>query len=129
VPVQYLPILFLFVIAVGIGVLMLTLARVLGPKTPTPIKSEAFECGSPSTGPARDLFSVKYYVTAILFLVFDIESVFIYPWAVKFRELGIWGLLEMMAFMGFLVAGLYYVFKKGALEWESHNQTANKAKF
>jgi NADH-quinone oxidoreductase subunit A len=105
-------------VALAIGALMLTLAMVLGPKNPSPIKGQPFECGSPAIGSARERFSVKYYVTAILFLVFDIESVFIYPWAVLFRKLGWFGFVEMLVFVAFIVVGLIYVLRKGALEWD-----------
>lgn len=117
-PIDYLPILMFFVIATAIACAILWLARTMGPKNPTAIKSEAFECGSPSSGDARDPLSVKYYVTAILFLVFDIEAVFVYPWAILYRKLGLAGLIEMVIFMSFLLVGLIYVVRKGALEWE-----------
>lgn len=117
-PQSYLPLLILAVIAVLLASIMVGLARVLGPKTPTAVKETPFECGSPVIGSARDRFSVKYYVTAILFLVFDIESVFIYPWAVLFRKLGWYGFVEMLVFVAFILVGLVYVFRKGALEWE-----------
>lgn len=117
-PESYLPILLLGIIAVVIGGAMLGLAKVLGPKQPSTTKGLPFECGSPPIGSARERFSVKYYVTAILFLVFDIESVFVYPWAVLFRKLGWFGFVEMLTFTAFLLVGLVYVLRKGALEWE-----------
>ena len=115
---SYLPIFILFFVTLGIGGAMLGLAYVLGPRKPSAIKEMPFEFGSPNIGTARDRFSVKYYVTAILFLVFDIESVFIYPWAVLFRELGWFGFVEMLVFVAFILVGLVYVLRKGALEWE-----------
>lgn len=115
---SYLPILILFFVTLALGGVMLGLARVLGPKTPSAIKELPFEFGSPNIGSARERFSVKYYVTAILFLVFDIESVFIYPWAVLFRKLGWFGFVEMLVFVAFILVGLIYVLRKGALEWE-----------
>ncbi len=117
-PQSYIPILLLGAISLAVGGLMLGLAMTLGPKNPNPTKSQPFECGSPPIGSARDRFSVKYYVTAILFLVFDIESVFIYPWAVQFRKLGWLGFFEMPVFVAFILVGLVYVLRKGALEWE-----------
>jgi NADH-quinone oxidoreductase subunit A len=117
-PESYLPILLLGVVAVALGGAMLGLAKVLGPKQPSTTKGLPFECGSPPIGSARERFSVKYYVTAILFLVFDIESVFVYPWAVLFRKLGWFGFVEMLTFTAFLLVGLVYVLRKGALEWE-----------
>jgi NADH-quinone oxidoreductase subunit A len=88
-------------------------------KQPTPDKNAPFECGSESTG-ARDVkLSVKFYLTAILFVVFDIESVFVYPWAVQFHGLGWFGLIEMLGFLAVIVVALAYVWRKGALEWET----------
>lgn len=115
---SYLPILMLFFLTLGLGVIMLGLGIVLGPQRPSRVKELPFEFGSPNIGTARERFSVKYYVTAILFLVFDIESVFVYPWAVLFRKLGWFGFIEMLVFVGFILVGLVYVLRKGALEWE-----------
>ena len=88
-------------------------------KKPNPGKLEPFECGSESTGGRHVKMSVKFYLTAILFVVFDIESVFIYPWAIHFKDLGWFGLAEMMGFLAVLVVALVYVWRKGALEWET----------
>src|SRR5207245_7482877 len=93
-------------------------ATFLGKKNPTREKMLPFECGSESSGGRHLKLSVKFYLTAILFVVFDIEAVFLYPWAVKFRSLGWIGLVEMLGFLGVLVVGLVYCWKKGALEWE-----------
>jgi NADH-quinone oxidoreductase subunit A len=94
-------------------------ATVLGPRRPSPIKSEPFECGSVSTGSAHERFAVKFYVVALLFIVFDVEAVFLYPWAVNFKALGWFGYAEVMVFAATLVAGLIYIWKKGALNWET----------
>jgi NADH-quinone oxidoreductase subunit A len=94
------------------------LGFILGPRRPSVTKGQPFECGSPSSGTAHDRFSVKFYVVALLFIVFDLESVFLYPWAVRFRALGWFGFGEMAVFAFTLVIGLIYVWKKGALEWE-----------
>ena len=94
-------------------------ASVLGTKNPTKEKLLPFECGSDSDGANHLKLSVKFYLTAILFVVFDIEAVFIYPWAIQFRSLGWFGLAEMFGFLGVIVVGLVYVWRKGALEWES----------
>jgi NADH-quinone oxidoreductase subunit A len=91
----------------------------LGPKRPSAIKSTPFEAGSESSGPARQRFAVKFYVIALLFIVFDVEAVFLYPWAVNFQALGWFGYFEMLVFAATLIVGLIYVWKKGALEWES----------
>ena len=88
-------------------------------KKPNPGKLEPFECGSESSGGKHVKMSVKFYLTAILFVVFDIESVFVYPWAIHFRDLGWLGLAEMLGFLSVLVVALIYVWRKGALEWET----------
>jgi NADH-quinone oxidoreductase subunit A len=90
----------------------------LGPNRKTKVKSEAFECGIESQGNARSPFSIKYFLVAILFVLFDVEVIFMYPWAVNFRELGLFGLLEMFTFMGLMVVGLVYIIRKGALKWD-----------
>ncbi|WP_050725099.1 NADH-quinone oxidoreductase subunit A [Vulgatibacter incomptus] len=99
-------------------VLLTFLSWLLGPKRMTAIKAEAFECGSESSGSARQRFGVKFYVVALLFVVFDVEAVFLYPWAVQFKELSWYGLATMSGFLFTLAMGLIYVWKKGALEWE-----------
>jgi NADH-quinone oxidoreductase subunit A len=114
----YVPLLLLFILAGVITVGMFTLTSLLGPKNPTPEKEEPYECGSESTGGRFVKPSVKFYLTAILFVVFDIEAVFIYPWTVQFRSLGWVGFATMASFIVLLVVALVYVWKKGALEWE-----------
>jgi NADH-quinone oxidoreductase subunit A len=115
----YLPILVLLLLAGVLAVLISLLAAYLGPRKPTAVKGTTFEAGSESSGHARGRFAVKFYVVALLFIVFDVEAVFLYPWAVKFRELGWFGYGEMAVFAATLVVGLVYVWKKGALDWES----------
>ena len=118
----YLPVLILLLLA---GVLCLAIgvgATLLGPRRITTIKETAFECGSPSTGDPHQRHSVKFYLVALLFIVFDIESVFIYPWGALLRDLNNEGLgwfayIEMLSFMATLALGLVYVWRKGALEW------------
>jgi NADH-quinone oxidoreductase subunit A len=97
---------------------MFTVSSILGPKNPTPEKMTPYECGSETTGGRFVKPSVKFYLTAILFVVFDIEAVLIYPWTVQFRSLGWAGLATMGSFIALLVVALVYVWKKGALEWE-----------
>jgi len=89
----------------------------LRPRRPSSVKAEAFECGNPPSGPAWGRFAVKFYLPAILFIVFDVEVVFLYPWAVLYRRLGLFGFVEMTIFLSMLVLGLVYVWRKGALEW------------
>ena len=115
---SYMPLFLLFLIAAVIAVAMFTLTSVLGPKNPTPEKMMPFECGSDSTGSRFVRPSVKFYLTAILFVVFDIEVVLMYPWVVSFRSLGWGGFMTMASFVSLLVVALAYVWKKGALEWE-----------
>ncbi len=114
----YAPILLLFILALGVTLVMFSAGHLLGPKNPTTEKQLPFECGSESTGGNQARLSVKFYLTAILFVVFDIEAIFIYPWAVTFREQGWVGFLTMLSFLSLLVVGLIYCWKKGALEWE-----------
>jgi NADH-quinone oxidoreductase subunit A len=130
---SYLPALMFVVFAVGFAAVMLGLTMILGPKRSTVIKDEPFECGSEPIGSPRVKFSVKFYQVAILFLVFDIEVAFLYPWASLFRELScagtldaagvcmgtpsLFGLVEMLIFLGILVVGLAYIWRKKALDW------------
>lgn len=115
----YLPILILLLLGGVLVVVISFLASYLGPRRPTPAKEETFEAGSESSGHARGRFAVKFYVVALLFIVFDVEMVFFYPWAVKFMELGWWGFIVMALFAVTLLEGLVYVWKKGALDWET----------
>jgi NADH-quinone oxidoreductase subunit A len=116
----YGPLLVVLLLAGGLGALVSVMSAILGPKRPSVIKSTVFEAGSePSPGTARQRFAVKFYVVALLFIVFDVETVFLYPWAVNFKALGWFGYVEMLVFAITLVIGLAYVWKKGALEWES----------
>ena len=116
----YGPLLVVLLLAGGLGALVSVMSAILGPKRPSAIKSTIFEAGSePSPGTARQRFAVKFYVVALLFIVFDVETVFLYPWAVNFKALGWFGYVEMLVFAITLVIGLAYVWKKGALDWES----------
>jgi NADH-quinone oxidoreductase subunit A len=115
----YGPMLMMLAVAALLAGLFFTGASTLGKKNPTVEKMKPFECGSESSGGRHVKLSVKFYLTAILFVVFDIESVFIYPWAVRFRALGWTGLAEMFSFLVVVVVALVYVWRKGALEWES----------
>ncbi|MDF1579315.1 MAG: NADH-quinone oxidoreductase subunit A [Desulfuromonadales bacterium] len=115
---SYLPILFLILVAIGFGVIVVVLSRLIGQKKPTAIKLAPYECGMPPVGSARARFSIKFYIIAMLFILFDIEAVFLYPWAVMFKRLGLFGFIEMGVFIAILLVGYIYVWKKGALEWE-----------
>ncbi|HEY8429077.1 MAG TPA: NADH-quinone oxidoreductase subunit A [Sandaracinaceae bacterium] len=114
----YLPVLLMIAVAVTIPTLLFVLGTVLGPRRPTAEKLIPYESGSETTGAANVRLSVKFYLTAILFVVFDIEAVFLYPWAARFRELGWFGLVEMIFFIAVLAITLVYAWRKGALEWQ-----------
>lgn len=115
----YLPILVVLGLAGLLAVAIPFLAGILGPKSMTKVKSENFEGGNAPIGSARQRFAVKFYVVALLFIVFDVEAVFLYPWAVNFKELGWFGYVTMLVFASTVVMALVYVWKKGALDWES----------
>lgn len=114
----YFPLLVLFALAGVIVLALLLIAQKVGPKSLNPAKAEPFESGNPPRGDARVRFSVRFYLVAMLFLIFDLEIVFLYPWAILFRQLGVFGLIEMGIFLGILLIGFIYVWKKGALEWD-----------
>jgi NADH-quinone oxidoreductase subunit A len=114
----FFPVLVLFLFAGVVVLTLLMIAQKVGPKRPSPIKGDPFESGNPPKGDARIRFSVKFYLVAMLFLIFDIEAVFLYPWAILFRRLGLFGLVEMGIFLLVVVIGFIYAWKKGALEWE-----------
>jgi NADH-quinone oxidoreductase subunit A len=117
-PLDFLPIALMFIVALGFVVFMLFLTHQLGPKKKSKVKLETFECGIEVQGNARLPFSIKYFLVAILFVLFDVEVIFMYPWAVNFKQLGLTGFVEMLTFVGFLLVGFYYILKKGALKWE-----------
>jgi len=117
-PLQsYFPLAVVLVVAVGLALTLLGLANLLGPRRPNEAKRSPFEFGSRPSGLARERFDVKFYLVALLFVVFDIEAVFMYPWAVVLTELGWAGYITMAVFGFTLVLGLVYVWKKGALDW------------
>ncbi len=115
---EYLPTLLFLIVATGIGIALILVGNLLGPKRPGAEKLSPYECGFAAFEDARMQFDVRYYLIAILFIVFDLEIAFMFPWALVFRELGVFGLVEMGVFLALLVIGFVYVWKKGALEWE-----------
>lgn len=117
-PSDFFPILIQFIVAAGFVVTTMLATHLLGPKRKSKIKLDTFECGIESKGNARVPFSIKYFLVAILFVLFDVEVIFMYPWAVNFKSLGINGILEMLIFMALLLTGFFYIIKKGALKWE-----------
>lgn len=118
---SYIPVLIMMAIGLGLGSVILLASYLIGPKLPNKRKNEPFECGMPPLGDARQRFSVRFYLVAILFLLFDVEVIFFFPWAVVFRDylaINSFILIEMAVFIGILLVGYYYVLRKGALEWD-----------
>lgn len=115
---EYLPVLLFLIVSTGIGLALLVVGNLLGPKRPSAEKYSAYECGFEAFEDARMRFDVRYYLIAILFIVFDLEIAFMFPWAVVFKELGVQAIVAMTIFLGILVVGFVYEWKKGALEWE-----------
>ena len=114
---RYLPLLVHLLLAMGIAVGMVALSALLGGRRPSRVKAEPYECGMTPTGDARGRFSVKFYLVGMLFILFDVEVVFLYPWAVVFRELGMFGFYEMLVYIGVILVGFLYIWKKGVLDW------------
>jgi NADH-quinone oxidoreductase subunit A len=115
---NYIPILIFIAVALGLGVVIIALGRLLGPHRPNPEKNSPYECGFEAFEDSRMKFDVRYYLVAILFIIFDLEIAFLFPWAVALDEVGMFGFLAMMLFLTILVVGFVYEWKKGALEWE-----------
>lgn len=118
VPSDYLPVLVFFLIAGAFGFVTILLGRFVRPKVAYREKLLPYECGAPPISDARQPFPMRYYIIAMLFVLFDIEAVFMYPWAVVFNRIGIYGLVEMVMFIAILVVGYVYAWGKGALEWD-----------
>jgi NADH-quinone oxidoreductase subunit A len=115
---DYLPIVILAALAIAFAVVSLFVSRLFRPNHPSPVKLSAYECGNePVRLPKGELFSVKFYVVAMLFIIFDVETIFLFPWAVSFRKLGLFGLVEMAIFIGLVFVAYVYVWKKGGLDW------------
>jgi NADH-quinone oxidoreductase subunit A len=115
---EYYPILLFIMVGLGVGVAPMVLARLLGPNRPDPEKLSPYECGFEAFEDARMKFDVRYYLVAILFILFDLEIAFLFPWATVINEIGLFGFLSMMLFLAILVVGFIYEWMKGALEWE-----------
>jgi NADH-quinone oxidoreductase subunit A len=115
---EYLPLLILVALAAGMAVLVVILGHTFGPRRPSARKSAPYESGMTPYGPGTRRMSVRYYLVAVLFILFDVEVVFFLPWAVVFKKLGLFGLIEMLVFISILLVGYIYAWKKGALEWE-----------
>lgn len=117
-PSEYLPVFLFLLVNVAVAAAIIFLSTYIAKRRPSSQKLMPYECGMDPFGSARRRFSVKFFVIAMLFIIFDIEAVFLYPWAVIFEDLRLFGLIEMVIFIAVLLLGLFYVWRKGALEWE-----------
>ena len=113
----YVPILIQFVIVAGLGGIIIGASAYVGRKPRTRAKLSPYECGSLPVGDTRGRFSISFYLVGMLFILFDVEAVFLYPWAVQFRALGLFGLVEMLVFLGILIIGYIWLWKYGAMDW------------
>jgi len=117
VPSNYIPIVIFFVIACLFPTVTLVLAKLVRPSSPEPAKLMPYECGIDPEMESRGRYTVRYYIIAILFVIFDVETIFLFPWAVQFKALGLFGFFEMAIFLAILIVGYIWVYRKGALEW------------
>lgn len=124
----YFPVLLQVVLAAVIAAALITLGVVLGNRVKNKVKDTPYECGITPTGNARERFSVKFYLVAMLFILFDIEAIFLYPWAVVYRELKLFAFFEMLIFIALVLAGFFYIWKKGVLSWASEDSTGDSAR-
>jgi NADH-quinone oxidoreductase subunit A len=118
VPADYFPMAMMFLVAGGFVLTTIFVTHLLGPKRKSEVKLESFECGIEAQGNSRIPFSIKYFLVAILFVLFDVEVIFMYPWAVNFLDLGMFGFVEMIVFISLFLLGFLYIIRKGALDWE-----------
>jgi NADH-quinone oxidoreductase subunit A len=121
-PEIYWPVLLQALIAMAVAAGMIGISYILGKKVRNRVKDMPYECGIEPTGSARQRFSVKFYLVGMLFILFDIEAIFLYPWAVVFRELKMFAFFEMLLFIALVLAGFFYIWKKGALDWSGERQ-------
>jgi NADH-quinone oxidoreductase subunit A len=122
----WLSILIMIALGAGFALTSILLSSVLGPRNPTPEKLAPYECGMPPVGDARERQSVKFYLVAMIFLLFDIEVAFLYPWAMALRDLGWNGFVQVLLFMTLLLAGYVYVWRKGALDWGNESASGSR---
>jgi NADH-quinone oxidoreductase subunit A len=119
---RYLPLLLHFLIAGGLATAIVVLSSIFGYRKPTLAKMSPYECGMAPVGNARERFSVKFYLVAMLFIIFDVEAVFLYPWAVILKDLKMFGFWEMLVYIGIVLVGFFYVWKKGVLDWGAESR-------
>lgn len=122
----YFPVLVQGIIAIGLATVLIALSYVLGKKVRNVVKDTPYESGITPTGDARQRFSVKFYLVAMLFILFDIEAIFLYPWAVVYRDLKFFGFVEMLIFVVLILSGFFYIWKKGALDWSQSDRAGGK---
>jgi NADH-quinone oxidoreductase subunit A len=115
---QYLPVLLFILVGIAVGIVPQVLGYILGPNKPDQAKNSPYECGFEAFEDARMKFDVRYYLLAILFILFDLEIAFLFPWAAALKEVGLLGFLEVLTFLSIVVVGFIYMWKKGALDWE-----------
>lgn len=125
---KYFPVLLQFVLAVAVGGALVGLGALLGQKVKNKVKDSPYECGVEPIGSAKERFSVKFYLVAMLFILFDIEAIFLYPWAVVYRELKMFAFVEMLLFIVLVLAGFFYIWKKGVLNWAQEDTAQAKPK-
>ncbi len=116
-PREYIPILIFLAIAIAFPVVTLIVAKLVRPALPFQQKLEAYECGIQAASTARGRYAVRFYIVAMLFVIFDVETIFLFPWAIQYQVLGLFGLVEMLVFLAILIVGYIWIFRKGALEW------------
>ena len=116
-PSEYIPIFIFLMIAIAFPMVTIIAAKLIRPSMPTLVKLEAYECGIKAASTARGRYTVRFYIIAILFVIFDVETIFLFPWAVRYKHLGWFGIAEMAVFLLILVIGYVWAYKKGALEW------------
>ena len=116
---SYIPVFLFILIATGFAIFTILFSRLVHAEKANAVKLEPYECGIEAEGDARDRYSIRYYLIAMLFVIFDVETVFLFPWAVSLDQLALFGLIEMLVFLFILVVGYFYAWKKGALEWQT----------
>ncbi|MSO20202.1 MAG: NADH-quinone oxidoreductase subunit A [Acidobacteria bacterium] len=116
-PSEYIPVVIFLLLAISFPVVSLLAAKLVRPDSPFAAKLMPYECGIDPESSSRGRYTVRFYIVAILFVIFDVETIFLFPWAVQFRMLGLFGLIEMLVFLAILVAGYVWVYRKGALDW------------
>lgn len=114
---SYIPVVIFILIAISLPVVGLAVGRLVRPNRPSAAKLMPYECGVDPAGDSHERFSIRFYIIAILFVIFDVETIFLFPWAIIYGELALFGFIEMVIFLGILIVGYFYVWKKGALEW------------